>query len=280
MGDAAVQDVGAEDAVFDGVDAALDLGDHAAADDPAGHEAGDLVGADLTDEGRVVLGVLEDTPDVGEQNELFRPQGDGQLGGGGVGVDVVGGVVVNAQGHGGDHGDVAVGQAVVDHLGADLDDLAHQAVLLVQLLGLEESAVQAAQANGPAAQVVDDGDQVLVHLAAENLLDDVHGLLVGVAKAVHEVGLLADLLQHVRDLRAAAVDHDHPDADQVQQDDVADDGAAELVGDHGVAAVFDDHGLAVVFLNVGQGFHQGGGALHIVIHIHGFRSSLLTVVTG
>ena len=31
-----------------------------------------------------------EAPDVGEQNQLFRPQGHRQLGGGGVGVDVVG----------------------------------------------------------------------------------------------------------------------------------------------------------------------------------------------
>ena len=70
------------------------------------------------------------------------------------------------------------------------------------------------------------------------------------------------------DLRAAAVDHHHPDPHQVQEDDVADDGAAQLLGDHGVAAVLDDDGLAVPFLNVGQGLHQDGGALHIVVHVH------------
>ena len=118
------------------------------------------------DQRTIVLGVPEDAPDVGEEDELFRPQGDGQLGSGGVGVDVVGGVVVDAQGHGGDHGDVPAGQHVVDHLGLHLDDLPHQAVLVVQLLGLEQGPVQAAQADGLAPQVVDDGHQVLVHLPA------------------------------------------------------------------------------------------------------------------
>ena len=59
------------------------------------------------------------------------------------------------------------------------------------------------------------GHQVLVHLAAEHLLDHVHGLVVGVAQAVHELGLLAHLLQHLVDLRPAAVDHHHMDAHQV-----------------------------------------------------------------
>ena len=44
---------------------------------------------------------------------------------------------------------------------------------------------------------------------------------------------------------------------------------AELLGDHGVAAVLDDNGLSVPFLNVGQRLHQDGGALHIIVHVHG-----------
>ena len=40
----------------------------------------------------------------------------------------------------------------------------------------------------------------------------VHGLGVGTAQAVHEAGLLAQLLQHGGDLRPAAVDHHHMDA--------------------------------------------------------------------
>ena len=51
MGDAAVQDVGPPDPVLHRVYAALDLGDHSPADDPGGHEAGDLVETDLGDKG-------------------------------------------------------------------------------------------------------------------------------------------------------------------------------------------------------------------------------------
>ncbi len=137
----------------------------------------------------------------------------------------------------------------------------------VQLLGLEHGAVHAAKADGLAAQPVELGHQVLVDLAAQHALDHVHGLLVGVAQAVHKVGLVADLLEHGGDLRPAAVDHHHPDAHQGQEDDVTHDGLAELVGDHGVAAVFDDDGFAGEFLNIGQGLHQSLGLLRMGGHV-------------
>ena len=72
---------------------------------------------------------------------------------------------------------------------------------------------------------------------------------------------MVQLFQHVADLRPAAVDHHHPDAHQAEQDDVAHDGAAQLVGDHGVAAVFDHDGLTGEFLDIGQGLHQSLGLL-------------------
>ena len=50
------------------------LGDHAPADDAAGQQGGHLFPADLVDQRTVVLGVPEDAPDVGEEDELFRPQ--------------------------------------------------------------------------------------------------------------------------------------------------------------------------------------------------------------
>ena len=184
---------------------------------------------DDVDQGVLVLGILKQAPDVGEQNQLFRLEGGGQLGGCGVGIDIVGGLGVHALGHGGDHRDVAVVNAVLHHLGVDLDDLTHQAVLGVLHLGLKEGGVHAAQAHGLAPHPVEGGHQVLVHPAAEHLLDNVHRLLVGVPETVHKLGLLADLFQHLVDLRAAAVDHYHVDAHQSEQDNVAHDGGAQVL---------------------------------------------------
>ena len=114
---------------------------------------------------------------------------------------------------------------------------------------------------GLSAQAVQLGHQVLVDLAAENGLDDVHGHLVGVAQAIHEFGLVADFLQHIVDLRTAAVDDHHTNAHQRQQDDIAHHGLAQFVRDHGVAAVLDHDGLAGKFLNIRQCLDQSLGLL-------------------
>ena len=45
--------MGAVDPVFQGVDTALDFGNHPTADDPAGEQGGDLLQADLPDQVRI-----------------------------------------------------------------------------------------------------------------------------------------------------------------------------------------------------------------------------------
>ena len=54
-------------------------------------------------------------------------------------------------------------------------------------------AVLAGQADRLAAVLVDEADDVLVDLAAQHHLDDVHGLVVGDAHALDELALLAQL---------------------------------------------------------------------------------------
>ncbi len=231
------------------------------------------------DEGGFVRGIPEQTHHVGEQDQLFRPQGHRQTGGGGVGVDVIGLGAVGPLGHGGHNGDVAGIEAVHHQPGIYLGEVTHQAVFFRQGGGAEQAAVQTAQADGPAAHAVEGGDKIFVHLAAQNLLHHVHGLLVGIAKAVHEPGLLAQLFQGGGDLRPAPVDHHHPDAHQREEDDVAHHGGTELVGDHGVAAVFDYNGLAVEALDVRKGLGQHLGPFHMAVHgltppLGGFRGAM------
>ena len=90
---------------------------------------------------------------------------------------------------------------------------------------------------------------------------------------------MAQTLEHIADLRPAAVDHHHPDPHQGEQDQVGDHRLAQVLRDHGVAAVLHHHGLAVVLLDIGHGLgqhlcsvNQGRhGSNHLVIKFYSRR---------
>src|SRR5690606_42064988 len=82
------------------------------------------------------------------------------------------------------------------------------------------------------------------------------GLGRGDSQAAFELGGYVELGEHRRDLRAAAVDDDGPDADVVQEDHVGGEGGLEFGVDHRVAAVFDDDGAACEPLQPGQGLDE------------------------
>ena len=158
----------------------------------------------------------------------------------------------------------ALHHARVDRL--DLADLADVVLLArivevdhAQLLGADQAAVAAGQAHRLAAGDVDQADDVLLHLAGEHPLDDLHRLLVGDAHALDELALLADLGERVLDLRAAAVHHHRVHADQLEQHHVLGEVLLQRRVGHGVAAVLDDDGLAVELADVGQRLGQDLG---------------------
>ncbi len=107
--------------------------------------------------------------------------------------------------------------------------------------------------------MVDQHDDVLLHLAAEHPLDDFHRLFVGDTHTLHETALLADLFERVVNLRPTAVNDHRVHADQFQQDHVAREAMLEALLGHRVAAVFDDDGLAVKLADVGQGLSENLG---------------------
>ena len=79
---------------------------------------------------------------------------------------------------------------------------------------------------------------------------------VGDAQAVDERALDLEPLEHLADLRPAAMDDDRVDADLLQQHDVLREELAERVVAHGVAAIFDDDGLAGIAPHIGQRLRQ------------------------
>ncbi len=148
---------------------------------------------------------------------------------------------------------------------ADVDDfrLGHLRRLTgrLELPGADQAGILAGQANGAAAMLVDQADNALVDLAAEDHLHHIHGLAVGDPHAVDEVAFDVQALEQIADLRAAAVHHHRVDAHRLHQHDVAGEAGLQLLALHRVAAVLDDQRLADESADVGQRFGQDLGEL-------------------
>ena len=150
----------------------------------------------------------------------------------------------------------------LDHLAdkADVDHFDGAVVilyLLEHLLAEEQVAVLAGEADRPAAMLIEVADDLLVHLAGQHHLDDRHGRFVSHPHAADKLGDDAVALEGFVDLRAAAMDDDHVDAEGAEQDDVKGERLLERLIGHGMAAVLDDDGLAGKTPDVRQRLHQG-----------------------
>ena len=124
----------------------------------------------------------------------------------------------------------------------DAGHVAHEAEPLVAHLDLDEPGVLAREPDRERAVLVERGDDLAVDLADQRHAHDVDGLGVGDAQAVDELGLLAQPLHEVGDLRAAAVHDDRVHADEAHEHDVLREQVGERGVVHGVAAVLDDDG--------------------------------------
>ena len=260
MGDAAVDDVGAGDSALQGLEAALNLGNHAGGDDAGGNHGGDGIPGNALDEAGGILYVTEDTGYIGELDEFLCLQCHGNLGGGGVGIDVVAvHVALLTQGYGGHHRDKALLQQGLEDFGMHLGNIAHKAQVLTVRVNLpcpKEAGIHTAQAHGTPATLQQQPHDVLVQLAGEHHLHHLHGLSIGVAQTVDKAGLLAHPFQHGIDFRPAAVNQHHVDSDGVQKHNVLHDGGLQLLVEHGISAVLYHHGLSYKLLEIGQGLNQ------------------------
>ena len=169
---------------------------------------------------------------------------------------------------------------LVENLGVDVTDLADPAGIddlfvagfvfgahRLELARADESVVLAREPDRPAPLVTDESDDLLVDLAAEHHLDDVHRGFVGDAKPGDERGADAHLFERGVDLRAAAVDDHHLDADVAEEADVLGEARLELGVDHGVAAVFDDERAPMKSPDVRKSLVQDRGFLDGILHL-------------
>jgi hypothetical protein len=93
--------------------------------------------------------------------------------------------------------------------------------------------------------LVDERDELAVHLARQHHAHDIHGLGGRHPVAATELALDSEPAEHRRDLRAPAVHDDRLDARISEVDHVFCEGPLQLGTHHGVAAELHDDRLAV-----------------------------------
>ena len=209
------------------------------------------------DEGALVLRVLEQAGRGGEIDDLLRVHRHRDRHRRLVGIDIVGLARRVGADRRDDRGEALIEQAV-QPLGADLGDVADEAQGRIARLGDQQAAILAGDRDGDRIVgrfPVDRRDQVAADLADQHHADDAQGLGVGDAQAVAELRLLADLLHHRVDLRAAAMDEHAAHADAAQQQHVLGERAVQLGVDRR-AAQLHHHGLAAEALDVGQSLDE------------------------
>ena len=125
-------------------------------------------------------------------------------------------------------------------------------------------------------------------MAAQHHFHNVHRFLVGYPHALHEYTFFAHFLQHLVNLRAAAVHNHRIDAHQFQEGNVFGKAFFQVFLGHGVAAVFDDESTAGKTADIRQrlaqnmGFHAGGDVFlfnaHGRLRINEIRFRLNTAI--
>src|SRR5262249_27989043 len=109
----------------------------------------------------------------------------------------------------------------------------------------EQTGVLAGHADGVRTVLVDQTDQLPADLADQHHADHIDGLGRGDAKATTKLAVDAELGEHGRDLRAAAVYHNRLEPDVAQEHQIRGERPAHLRVEHRVAAVLDDDGRPV-----------------------------------
>ena len=252
MGSAAVDDVRLPYAPPHRSKTGLHLGDHAGVE--VGQERLQRVHADARDQRALVGPAGVEALDVGEHDELLGPHGDGDGGGGRIGIDVQDGGRVRHDGRDRrDDGNAALVEQFDDAARIDIDDVADQPdvdSLPVDggqaLAGAQHPPVLTGDPHRRRVGLVEEGDELALDRAGEHHAHDIHDLRGGHAQPALELRGDTQALEHRTDLRSAAVEDDRPQPHLVEEEDIGREGPLEALVDHGVAAVLDDDGRALV----------------------------------
>ena len=153
----------------------------------------------------------------------------------------------------------------------DLADISYvygiSAAVLGHLLSDDEVTVDTADTDSLGTLGVEVRDDLLICLTDKHHLCDAHRLFVCVAKAVNEVGLDIDSLEHVVDVRSAAVNEDGVDADVLKESDVIHYGLLEVFVYHCISAVLDDDRLTAHLPHIGERLDKDRSPVYLILHL-------------
>ena len=135
-------------------------------------------------------------------------------------------------------------------------------VILIHHLELfrpNQPSVPPRQANGLATGLINQPNDVLLHLPGKYPFDDLHRFLVSHPHALNKVALFPQTVQCRFNLRSATMYNNGIHAHQFQQYNIL--RKVRLQGGvcHGVSTIFDHHGFAMKFAYVGERLRQNLG---------------------
>ena len=126
-------------------------------------------------------------------------------------------------------------------------------------LSREQPRVLSGDADREWPVLVEQADDVALHLADEHHSNNVHRLRGGDTQPTGEHLVDAEPIQMRVDLRPAAVHDDHADPGVAQEDDVFGERAPKRLVGHCMTAVLHHHGSAVKPLQPRQRLHEHPG---------------------
>ena len=122
--------------------------------------------------------------------------------------------------------------------------------------------------------LVDQGHDFFIDQTAQDHLDYIHGLSVGDTVTIDKFAFLANALEHLTNLRTAAMNHYRVHAYQFHQYHITRKTLLELFIFHGMTAVLNHQCLPLEALDIGQRLSQHLSNIHGIVNCkcHGLVS--------
>ena len=122
-------------------------------------------------------------------------------------------------------------------------------------------SIYTAKTDSLSALVLQQIHKIFIDLTRKDHLCYVYRFLIGNSQTSDELGLFADLREHLGDLRSAAVNENDLDTDKREKNDISHNGILELIVYHSVSAVFDHDYFVIILLDIRQRLSKYIGAL-------------------